>query len=140
MVGCASEVVVEETEAPYEPPDPKDYAPDESMEGDPGPGYVDPFAHLSDEQRTERARGLFMAAEAHSKKGEWQDAMSKYEEAYYLVPAKHGFAFRVGNAAYQAGDCAKAMQYFTHFAAHGDEEKHADQLAAAEAFVASGCE
>jgi hypothetical protein len=66
-----------------------------------------------------------------------------YEEAYYLVPGKHGFAYKVGLAAWNARDCNKANEYLKHFIKYGDEAKNADKFAEAKQILGeisvSGC-
>ena len=57
--------------------------------------------------------------------------MVKYESAYRLVPGKHGFAVKIGIAAYEIGDCAKAEQYLRHFMRYEEpakKEKHQDRV------------
>jgi outer membrane protein assembly factor BamD (BamD/ComL family) len=77
----------------------------------------------------ERAKVLYDEAEGLAKEERWQEASAKYEEAYYLVPGKHGFAFKVGDAAWQAGDCARAEKYLQHFRTYAPRDKHADYMA-----------
>lgn len=100
-------------------------------------------ADLTEEQKTELARQLYREAEAHAAAGDWLAAVGLYEEAYYLVPGKHGFAHRVGVAAYNAGDCAKAETYLRHFLMYGDHEKQADRFEQAKQILGeisvSGC-
>lgn len=112
-----------------------DWIPDESLESiaeaqayevDPLP--VDPYAELSEEQRTEQARVAFGQAEAFAKQGQWLEAKTKYEEAYHLVPSKHGLAYKVANAAVEAGDCEKARVFFEHYLLYGDINRHQAQL------------
>ena len=84
----------------------------------------DPHADLSEEERTDKARTLFGEAEAHAEAGEWMEAKTKYEEAYHLVPNRHGLAYRVANAAVEVGDCEKARIFFEHFLMYGDISRH----------------
>ncbi|MCA9696575.1 MAG: hypothetical protein KC431_03535, partial [Myxococcales bacterium] len=44
----------------------------------------------------------------------------------YLVPGKHGFALKVGFAAYEAGNCDKSVQYLVHFLTYATEDKYDD--------------
>lgn len=71
-----------------------------------------------------KARNAYSEAEAHAAAEEWQEAADKYEQAYHLVPGKHGFAYKVGYAAYNADDCARADEYLSHFNTYGDRSKH----------------
>ena len=85
-----------------------------------------------EETAKEDAKSLFVWAEEKAAAGEWEVAMYAYEDAYFLVPAKVGFAFKVGKAAFEARRCAKAAEYLAHFARYGDTEKHAEMLAEAD--------
>jgi hypothetical protein len=80
----------------------------------------------------EQARTLYQEAEGLAKAGEWGPAADKYEEAYHLVPSKHGFAFKVGQAAWKAGDCSRADKYLAHFRTYGDMKKHAEYMGEAD--------
>jgi tetratricopeptide (TPR) repeat protein len=100
-------------------------------------------SELTEEQKAELAKQIFLEAEALAAAGHWAAAVPLYEEAYYLVPGKHGFAYKVGEAAFAAGDCDKADVYLRHFLTYGDPDKNADKLARAKAILAeisiSGC-
>jgi hypothetical protein len=100
-------------------------------------------SELTEDQKTELAKVKFMEAEELSKVGRWADSVPLYEEAYYLVPGKHGFAHKVGVAAFQAGDCNKANTYLKHFIQYGDPEKNADKFEEAKQILGeisvSGC-
>ena len=89
-----------------------DWVPDESLEvakvHEVDPPEVDPHAGLTEDERMEKAKVLYEQAEAHAANEEWREAELKYEEAYHLVPGKHGFAYKVAMAAVKAGDCEKA--------------------------------
>jgi hypothetical protein len=98
---------------------------------------------LTEDQKTELAKVKFMEAEELSKQGRWAESVPLYEEAYYLVPGKHGFAHKVGVAAFNAGDCNKANTYLKHFIQYGDPEKAADKFEEAKQILGeisvSGC-
>jgi hypothetical protein len=98
---------------------------------------------MSEDQKTELAKVKFMEAEELSKQGRWAESVPLYEEAYYLVPGKHGFAHKVGVAAFQAGDCNKANTYLKHFLQYGDPEKNGDKFEEAKQILGeisvSGC-
>jgi len=119
------------------PPPPTEAAPkvDESISGN--------SENMTEEQKTERAKTLFSDAEALAAQEKWAEAVPLYEEAYYLVPGKHGFAHKVGIAAWKAGDCNKADTYLKHFITYGDPEKQADKIAEAKTILGeisvSGC-
>jgi hypothetical protein len=111
----------------------------------PQPEVVAPTqpTELTEDQKTELAKVKFAEAEELSKQGRWADSVPLYEEAYYLVPGKHGFAHKVGVAAFQAGDCNKANTYLKHFIQYGDPEKNADKFEEAKQILGeisvSGC-
>lgn len=109
------------------PPAPEEFAPPEE---DPAetPTAVDPYEGMSDEEREAKAKELYVEAEGLAKSKDWENAELKYEEAYYLVPGKHGFAFKVGTAAFEAGHCQKAEQYLNHFKTYADPKKQAARL------------
>jgi hypothetical protein len=111
------------------PPPPTEAAPkvDESISGN--------SENMTEEQKTERAKTLFSDAEALAAQEKWAEAVPLYEEAYYLVPGKHGFAHKVGIAAWNAGDCSKADIYLKHFITYGDPEKQADKIAEAKTIL-----
>lgn len=134
-VSCKKDKASEEPD-PNAPPDPEDYAPDE--EAAPPP---DPYAGMSEEEKLEKAKGIYMEAEELAKAGDWEAAEAKYEEAYYLVPGKHGFAFKVGKAAFEAGHCQKAEQYLHHFETYADPQKQKDRLKEAKKILSetNGC-
>ncbi len=110
-------------------PEEETWVPDESNE----PAAATPVAEpqLSEEERLEKAKGIYKEAEAKAAEGDWPSAVNLYEQAYYLVPTKHGFALKVALAAEQVGDCAKAITYYEHFVKYADPEKYADDLSAA---------
>ena len=87
------------------------------------PPEEDPYAELSEDERTEQARVLFEEAEALAAEQQWLEAKTKYEQAYHLVPGKHGLALKVGMAAIEVGDCAKAKAFLEHFIVYGDLER-----------------
>ncbi|PRP95670.1 hypothetical protein ENSA5_38030 [Enhygromyxa salina] len=106
------------------------------------------LAPAGDEQLSERgklrkAKKLYVEAEELAAEGEWSQAADLYEQAYYLVPAKHGFAYKVAIAAYAAGDCDRAQAYLIHFLSYGDRDRHRDQLDEAQRMLEeideSGC-
>ncbi len=142
-VGCTKKKNAQ-SDVPEDPnaePAPEDFAPpEEDIDAAPA-APVDPYAGMSEEERLDKAKGLYVEAEGLAKAGEWENAMAKYEEAYYLVPGKHGFAFKVGKSAHEAGHCEKAEQYLTHFQSYGDPKKHAKQLKEAKQILAktAGC-
>ncbi|HVI04451.1 MAG TPA: hypothetical protein VM869_37455 [Enhygromyxa sp.] len=98
---------------------------------------------LTEEEKAEKAKDLYLQAEGLAAEGKWVDAVPLYEQAYYLVPGKHGFAHKVGVAAWNARDCNKANEYLKHFIKYGDESKDADKFAEAKQILGeisvSGC-
>lgn len=79
-----------------------------------------------------KARDLYMEAEELAKAGEWQKAADIYEQAYYLTPSKHGFAYKVGTAAWEAGDCVRAEKYLAHYRTYGEADKHPEFMTEAD--------
>jgi tetratricopeptide (TPR) repeat protein len=104
----------------------KEWVPDESLE--PEQASADPAPQLSEEEKLEKAKGLYLEAEAKAKAEDWAGALPLYEEAYYLVPSKHGFALKVGVAAEKTGDCAKAIEYYEHFLKYAEADKYEDDI------------
>lgn len=84
------------------------------------------------EAEEEKARALYKEAEELAAAEQWTDAANKYEEAYYLMPGKHGFAYKIGVAAWNAEDCIRAEKYLTHYRTYGDTSKHPEYLAEAD--------
>jgi hypothetical protein len=111
----------EETVAPVE-----EWTPDENNE--PEAASPDVAPELSEEEKAAKAKDLYVEAEGKAKAEDWVAALGLYEQAYYLVPTKHGFALKVAQAADKTGDCAKAITYFEHFVKYADPEKYADDL------------
>lgn len=84
-----------------------------------------------------KAKGLYLQAEDLVAEGKDAEAIPFYEEAYRLVPGKHGFAFKVGVAAHKTGDCAKAKEYFDHLITYGsDQQKLAGKIKEAKKILA----
>lgn len=105
--------------------------------------HVDPES-LDDDARVERAKKFYIEAENFAEKKEWEEAIVRYEEAYRMVPEKHGFAYKVGVAAWAIRDCLLAKEYLEHLLSYGsDQDKLADKVAEAESIIAeiekSGC-
>jgi hypothetical protein len=102
-----------------------------------------PTGELSEDDKIELAKEKYMQAEGLANQGRWVEAVPFYEEAYYLVPGKHGFAHKVGVAAWKAGDCDKANSYLKHFLQYGDPEKQGDKFDEAKQILGeisvSGC-
>lgn len=89
-------------------------------------------AVVDEEAALEDAKVLYTFAEGEAEAQNWETAMYAYEDAYFLVPAKVGFAFKVGKAAFEAKRCDKASEYLNHFDRYGDPEKHEALLAESE--------
>jgi hypothetical protein len=78
-------------------------------------GSPDP-ASMSEDQKMERAKGLYGEADAAFQAGDFANALAKFEEAYnYYAPQLHLFNYNIGAAAYELGDCAKAKTAFQRF-------------------------
>lgn len=125
LLGAACKKNEEETAKPEE----ETWVPDETNE--PTPVVAPAQPEMSEEEKLEQAKGFYKEAEGKAGAGDWAGALELYEKAYYLVPAKHGFALKVAMAAEQVGDCAKAITYYEHFVKYADPEKYADDLKAA---------
>lgn len=96
-----------------------------------------PADELTEEQKAEKAKGLYVEAERLAGEGNWEAAVVLYEQAYYLVPGKHGFAHKVGIASWQVKDCDRAYEYLTHFVTYGAAEaKNADKIKEANGILA----
>ena len=81
-----------------------------------------------EEQKMEQAKALYKEGSIAADAGNWKLAEEKYEQAYILVPHKHGFAHKVGMAAYNADDCEKTVEYLVHFITYTDHEKDGDKV------------
>ncbi len=110
---------------------PKDdtWVPDETRE--PVAAAPSTTPELSEDERMSKAKTFYAEAEAEAARSNWSAAAGLYEQAYYLVPAKHGFALKVATASDKAGDCTKAISYFEHFVTYADPEKHQADLKSA---------
>ena len=98
---------------------------------------------MSEEEKSELAKTYYIEAQSAFKAGDYLTAMTKYEEAYFLVPGKHGFAFKVGSAAWKLGDCVKADEYFRHYVTYETRDSKADKIEEAKKILGeialSGC-
>lgn len=129
------------------PPPPTESAPAQPAEETKAPEAkpTEDYSGLNEEQKQERARDLYMAAEELVANGDYTNAVPKYEQAYYLVPGKHGFAYKVGIASYSATprDCDKSDEYLKHYIKYEDPEKHPDWIDEAKRIIGeiavSGC-
>jgi hypothetical protein len=116
-------------------PEDDTWTPDESYE--PDAGSIDTAPGLSEEEKQEKAKELYIEAEGKAAEGDWAAAVDLYEQAYYLVPGKHGFALKVGFAAEKVGDCEKAVSYLEHFVQYAEGDKYKDDIAKAKRSLAS---
>jgi hypothetical protein len=138
--GLACKAKNEPPPAPPPEPKPEDLAPDESAEPPAAEAVPeDPYAGLSEEQKTEKAKEFYAEAEVLAGAGTFDQAADKYEQAYYLVPGKHGFAFKVGVSAHKAGQCDRAVQYLQHFVTYAEPDKYGGDLKKAKKLLAQGC-
>lgn len=116
--------------------------PNVAMAGMPGPLTggalaLAPADELTEDQKADKAKGLYIEAERLAGEGNWEAAVVLYEQAYYLVPGKHGFAHKVGIASWQVKNCDKAYEYLTHFVTYGaSEPKNADKIKEANGILA----
>jgi hypothetical protein len=102
----------------------------------PPPPVAEP-AELSEEEKSAKARDLYVEAEGLSENGDWTAAVELYDQAYHLLPGKHGFAYKVGIAAWNATprDCNRADDYLKHYARYGDANKHPDWMEEAKRII-----
>lgn len=102
-----------------------------------------PAEELSEDEKIEKARVLFGEGQDAYADEQYGVAADKFEQAYFLVPDKHGFAHKVGVSAFKAGDCVRAEEYLKHFLQYGDDDKDADKMSEAKITLgeisASGC-
>ncbi|WP_146155819.1 hypothetical protein [Enhygromyxa salina] len=102
-----------------------------------------PADELSDDEKIEKAKGLYIEAERLADEDNWEAAVVLYEQAYYLVPGKHGFAHKVGIAAWKVDNCDKAYDYLTHFVEYGEADKYPEKITEAQGILeeieAKGC-
>jgi hypothetical protein len=96
---------------------------------------VEANAQPPSEEDVAKARDLYMEAEELAKAGEWAKAADTYEQAYYLTPSKHGFAYKVGKAAWESGDCVRAEKYMSHYRTYADTSKHPEFAAEADTIL-----
>lgn len=87
---------------------------------------------LSQEHAAELAKTLYMRAQELEASGDPVCRLALLEQAYYLVPGKHGFALLVGEAAFDTGDCEKASLFLKHFLAYADPQAQPDKWARAQ--------
>jgi tetratricopeptide (TPR) repeat protein len=127
-VGCKRN---KDTVAPEE----DTWVPDETRE--PEAATPDPAPGLTEDERNAMAKDLYIEAEGKAKDGDWAGALPLYEQAYQLVPGKHGFALKVGTAAEKSGDCAKAITYYEHFVQYAEADKYKDDISATKKALAA---
>jgi hypothetical protein len=95
----------------------------------------EPEPELTEEEKEEKAKHLYIEAEGLAAEGDWAKAVPLYEQAYYLVPGKHGFAHKVGIATWQIGNCDKTKEYLTHFVTYAEGDKYEEKIAEAQAIL-----
>lgn len=95
----------------------------------------EPERELSQAEKEEKAKNLYIRAEELAGEDRWSEAVPLYEEAYYLVPGKHGFAHKVGIATWKIGNCDKAKEYLTHFVTYAEPDKFAEKIAEAQGIL-----
>jgi tetratricopeptide (TPR) repeat protein len=124
--GCKKKDVAE--------PEDDTWVPDETNEP-----VISPVATMTEEDRTEQAKALYLQAEEKAGADDWAAALPLYEQAYQMMPGKHGFALKVGDAAEKVGDCEKAMTYYDHFVKYAESDKYASDIKRAKRALAAGC-
>lgn len=118
-------------------PEDDTWVPDESLEPEPTAAAPAPDPGLTEEQRETKAKELYIAAEGKAGEDDWAGALDLYEQAYQLVPGKHGFALKVGVAAEKVGDCEKAITYYEHFLKYAEADKYQDDIASTKKSLAA---
>lgn len=87
---------------------------------------------LSDEEKLEWAKKLYMKAKAFHDAEDYYNSVIKYEEAYRYAPDKHIFAYNLGIDAWELRDCARVKQYLQLFMikddSHPDLRKTAKEI------------
>lgn len=87
-----------------------------------GQALAQQYMHLSAGEKSGIARQLYAEAEAHVERLEWESAIQKYVAAYFLVPEKHGFAYKIGMTARHVGNCQLAYDYLTVLLERGSNQ------------------
>lgn len=117
-------------------PEDDTWVPDESNE----PPSMAATSTMSEEERTAKAKELFTQAEEKAKAEDWASALPLYEQAYQLMPEKHGFALKVADTASKLGDCPKATIYYQHFVKYAEGDKYASDIKRVKKTLAAGCQ
>lgn len=126
------------------PPPPTGNAPAAAPAPAPAPAPVNTET-MTEDEKMDMAKGMYVQAEGLAANGDMTSATPLYEQAYNLVPGKHGFAYKVGIAAYGSTprDCVKSDEYLRHYVRYGDAAKHADWMDEAKRILGeiavSGC-
>lgn len=117
---------------------------DDADEDDSGVETRPALSPAEAEANEKYARELYGQAESLYGAGQIDRAIVKYEAGYRLVPDKHGFAFKIGVAAWEIRDCIKArdmLERFVDVARY--ESKFADRVPRARSILArirdTGC-
>jgi hypothetical protein len=95
----------------------------------------EPERELTEAEKEEKAKKLYIEAEGLAAEDRWAEAVPLYEQAYYLVPGKHGFAHKVGIATWKINNCDKTKEYLTHFVTYADPGKFGEKIAEAQAIL-----
>jgi tetratricopeptide (TPR) repeat protein len=77
------------------------------------PPPIDPS--LSPQERTQRAKALFMEGQRAFENGEYEQAAARFEEALAYAPDATPLVFKAGVAWERAGDCCRAQRRFRTF-------------------------
>src|SRR5688572_2211582 len=76
----------------------------------------------------EAADDLEQLADDLADKGHYYEAVGLYEQAYELVPDRHGLAYKIGLTSYMHHYCGTAEEYLTHFVDNGQLLLYAKEL------------
>jgi tetratricopeptide (TPR) repeat protein len=79
---------------------------------------------LDEELREQLAEAHHVRGSKAMEEGNFDCAVLRFEEAYYLTPGRHEQAVLVGEAAVAAGDYDKAVVYLKHYLKYSDVSKH----------------
>ncbi len=87
----------------------------DGCEGAIQPDELPDVAGLSDEEKLEWAKKLYIEAKGFHDASNYYCSVIKYEQAYTYAPDKHLFAYNLGIDAWELKDCARVKHYMQLF-------------------------
>jgi len=87
----------------------------DGCEGAIQPDELPDVAGLSDDEKLEWAKKLYIEAKGFHDGGNYYCSVIKYEQAYTYAPDKHLFAYNLGVDAWELKDCARVKHYMQLF-------------------------